>query len=184
MFNGGDDELERAWHERAARPKKTLTHLARQLEDASLESKAADLIADDDVSLFRNGHRSRVAAYAGDDVLEPVGSGDLSRQAGNAVLLDRVDTAGACTRCQQAEDARTRGQIDDHVAGLDDLADGALVRRNARVVAQVMAMLVDYPGHEAETAEGRDERGVCSNGVKPCDREPPRTTTPPHSTQA
>ena len=184
MFNGGNDELERAWHERAAGPKETLTHLARQLEDARLESKAADLIADDDVSPLRNGHRSRVAADAGDDVLEPVGSGDLSRQAGDAALLDRVDTAGARTTCQQAEDARTGGQIDDDVAGLDDLADGALVRRNAGAVAQVVAMFVDYPGHEAETAGGRDERAGCSNGVKTCDREPPRTTTPPHSTHA
>ena len=83
-------------------------------------------------------------------MLEPVGPGDLPRQAGDAVLLDRIYAAGACPTRQQAEDARARGEIDDDVAWLDDPAEGALVRRNAGAVAQVMAMFVDYPGHGAE----------------------------------
>ena len=45
-------------------------------------------------------------------------------------------------------------------------------------------MFVDYPGHEAENGRRAGGGWPRSSGVKPCDCAPPRTTTPPHSTQA
>ena len=68
-------------------------------------------------------------------------------------------------------------EIDDDVAGPDDLAQRALVSRHAMTVAQVEAVLVDYPGHEEVTEVRR-------SGAKPAACAPPWTTAPPHSTHA
>lgn len=167
MFNGGDDELERAWHERAARPKKTLTHLARQLEDASLESKAADLIADDDVRALGKRHVTRVAADGRDDAFEPIGFGNLPCHPDDATLFNRVDARRTRTTRQQTEDPRPRGEIDDDITARYDLADGAIVGRQAMAIAEVASVFVDYPRHEATLAEATEAAGASTSGCRP-----------------
>ena len=59
-------------------------------------------------------------------------------------------------------------EIDDDVAGPDDLAQGAFVSRHAMTVAEVEAVLVDYPGHEEGTEE-EDAGEVGRSGAKPRD---------------
>ncbi len=68
--------------------------------------------------------------------------------------------------------------------GADDLAQGAFVSRHAMTVAQVEAVLVDYPGHEEGTEEGDAGGDGRRSGAKPAACAPPCTTAPPHSTHA
>ena len=70
-----------------------------------------------------------------DDVRDPVRAGQLLRQDGNRRLLHRIDARSARPRGEQAQDAASRPDIENDVAGTHNRVDRTLEGSGADAVA-------------------------------------------------